>query len=554
MIPADGGEVTFLLATPGDERNAVCSSDGSSIIFSSDKTGIFNLYQMNLTTKETVQLTNVLGGAFMPAVNAAGQLAFASYTSTGYKIAFMDGMHPLQNPLSYDLKTTNNVESVVKVSSTGDDVQNKQFDWQSLRSYDDTRFPSHRDTTYRNIASSLTFVPFIRVDNYNPKNKGIDVIKPGVYLYSYDVLERYGFFAGAAMNMKAERDLFFTFDYRGKVPGLFQLGLEPAVSLEMYNVTRKTDAAISPENRKDINIPVQVTYSLLEFDIVLKQKVFTEALDAEVRFSHSRYNASVGSFIFKDPSIPNDPGFLNPAFSNLYFIGNDLSVTWKFEAITPSRTQEINPSGRKIRIRYDYEFSKFNPNSEYEISNGLLIPKYQEPKFHRLEVNWREHQPLPGWKHTLSAQVRGGSILGPPVDDFFDFYIGGLAGMKGYPFYSLGGNEYAMGNLTYRFPVFEHIDLRVLQMYFDKLYAAFYGDVGATWTGGGPKDRQFKRDAGVELRLEAFSYYAFPTRIFFNATYGFDKFDHFVSTTLSNVTYGHEWNFHFGVLFGFDLD
>ena len=126
--------------------------------------------------------------------------------------------------------------------------------------------------------------------------------------------------------------------------------------------------------------------------------------------------------------------------------------------------------------------------------------------------------------------------------------------MKGYPFYSLGGNEYAMANVTYRFPLIEHIDVRVLQMYFDKLYAAFYGDAGTTWTGGGLSGQSFKRDAGVELRLEAFSYYAFPTRIFFNATYGFDQFDRYISSTGTNVTYGKEWNFHFGVLFGFDLD
>ena len=185
----------------------------------------------------------------------------------------------------------------------------------------------------------------------------------------------------------------------------------------------------------------------------------------------------------------------------------------------------------------------------------MLVPLYDTLNFHRVDVSWKEHAQLPGWSHTLSAQLRGGTIFGSPVNNFFNFYIGGLAGMKGYPFYSLGGNEFAYANLTYRFPVLEHIDLRVLQLYFDKLYAAFYGDVGSAWTGGGPGGQKFKRDAGAELRLEAFSYYAFPTRIFFNATYGFDQFEHFIpSSGVPAVTYGKEWNFHFGVLFGFDFD
>ena len=61
--------------------------------------------------------------------------------------------------------------------------------------------------------------------------RGIDVIKPGFYAYSYDVLEHYGFFASGAMNRKGERDLFFTFDFRGRIPGLYQLGAEPASTL-----------------------------------------------------------------------------------------------------------------------------------------------------------------------------------------------------------------------------------------------------------------------------------------------------------------------------------
>ncbi len=554
MIPSSGGEVSFILSTPNDERGAVVTSDGAALIYSSDNSGIFNLYEYNLSTKETAQLTNVLGGAFMPSVNAVGQVAFASYTSAGYKIAFMESKQPLNNPAGYS-KASDPLSSPSSIlASTDPSSQEKQIDWKMLRSYDDHNVPEYKETGYKNIASSLTFLPLIRVDNYNTRSKGIDVIKLGLYVYSFDMIDRYGLFAGAAMNTKGERDLFASFEYRGKVPGLFQLGLEQAVSFEAYNVTRESqDARLSPEGRPDINIPVTVTYSLFELDFVMKQKVLTEALELETRFAHSRYSASVSSFSFYDPLSGNLP-FLNPAFSNTYFIGNNLSATWRFEAIAPSRTQEINPSGRKIRLRYDYEFNKFNPNSEYEVSNGLLVPKYQNPKFHRLEMSWRESRRLPGWKHTLSLQARGGTIFGPPQDDFFDFYIGGLAGMKGYPFYSLGGNEYAMANVTYRFPLIEHIDVRVLQMYFDKLYAAIYGDAGTTWTGGGLSGQRFKRDAGVELRLEAFSYYAFPTRIFFNATYGFDRFDRYVSSTGTSVTYGKEWNFHFGVLFGFDLD
>ncbi|HUN67009.1 MAG TPA: biopolymer transporter Tol [Bacteroidota bacterium] len=546
-IPAGGGEVSFLLATPADERNAVFTADGSSIIYSSDQTGIFNLYEMDLRTKQTTQLTNVLGGAFMPSVNAAGQIAFASYLSSGYKIALLGKPAQLASPPGYLPPEDHRPPAFAVLPDTA-------FDWKKLRQYDDSKLPAYTDTTYRNIATSLAFIPFLRVDNYNPKNKGIDLLKVGLYMYSYDVLDRYGFFAGAAMNKLGERDLFFDFDYRGKVPGLFQLGLEPEVSLEAYNLTRNASNVLML--REDLKVPIDVTYNLLEFDVAFKEKLFTTALDAELRYAHSRYNADIGTFSFVDPTDPNRISQLVQASGALYLIGNDLSFRLDFRQIGLSRTSEINPIGRKIMLKYDYEFNLFNPDNNYTVdpSSGILTPNYEHVDFHRLEGSWKEMVPLPGFDHAITGQVRAGAILPHTVDQFFDFYIGGLAGMKGYPFYSLGGNDFFMSNLTYRFPLLGHIDMRLLQIYFDKLYAAAYGDAGNAWTGGGLTGQKMKYDAGLELRLEAFSYYAFPTRVFFNATYGFNQFRYYVPTSDQTVTYGQEWNFHFGVLFGFDFD
>src|SRR5437667_10483603 len=59
-VPAAGGDVRFLLATTHDERNPVYAPDGS-IIYASDETGIFNIYRYNPVTKQSEQLTNVLG-------------------------------------------------------------------------------------------------------------------------------------------------------------------------------------------------------------------------------------------------------------------------------------------------------------------------------------------------------------------------------------------------------------------------------------------------------------------------------------------------------------
>jgi len=81
--------------------------------------------------------------------------------------------------------------------------------------------------------------------------------------------------------------------------------------------------------------------------------------------------------------------------------------------------------------------------------------------------------------------------------------------------------------------------------------ASVFGDIGEAWNGAAPSLRQWKTDAGFELRLESFSFYVYPTRIFFSGAYGFDRFTRTINNT--NVTYGREWRFYVGVLFGFEI-
>ena len=302
-------------------------------------------------------------------------------------------------------------------------------------------------------------------------------------------------------------------------------------------------------------VPLESTLDLLEFNIALNQRALSQFTEAELRYRHSRYTSILNSF-----TLP-ESGLLVPSTSDLYFIGNDLALQFRIDAILPSRTSAINPAGRKIVMRFGAEFNKLQSSDslgrlEYEISeSGALQPLYDNYTFGRIELWWKEYMPFLFRGHTLNPSLRIGTILGPPVDNFFDFYAGGLIGMKGYPFYSLGGNEMLILGLSYRFPILENIDFRILQLYFDKLYASVFADIGDAWTGSMPTFDELKRDAGIELRLESFSYYAYPTRIFFSAAYGFDRFALAFSTYDDRtVSYGEEWRFYFGILFGFDFD
>jgi hypothetical protein len=544
-IHPDGSGLEFLVTGDDDSRAARFIRGDSAFVFSSDRSGIYNIYECDLASRKISQVTNVLGGAFYPTMNASGVLAYAAYTSGGYKIYAMDkaALLPPDAP-AYVAHTAMPNGKAAEVGLNGGPDGPGVFAAQ--RAYDDQNLKPLAQKPYKPVFGSTMFVPVVRVDNYNPKSKGTDIIKVGLFAFSNDVLEKTGFFAGATLNAKLERDIFLQFTYRGRIPLLYELGLEPTATAEIYNITRKTDNVIS---LPAYSIPVDVSYNLLEFDLAFRQSIFSQFIDAEFRWIHSRYTSSIGSF-FTQEDVPQLIG----SSSDLYLIANDLALTFDVNAIVPARTQDISPVGLRARLKIDRELNKFNGDGQYQVTSTGLTPVYKNVNFTRIEAQWKQYMPFLFRDHTLTVKLRGGSILGPPVDDFFDFYAGGLVGMKGYPFYALGGNEMATAGLEYRFPLVHNIDFRFAQLYFDKLYASVYADAGDAWTGYAPRLDKCKTDAGVELRLESFSYYSYPTRIFFNASYGFTKFDHYVTGRDQIVSYGKEWRFYFGILFGFDFD
>ena len=548
-VNVNGGEFEFLIQTEHDERNPAFDKDGS-IIYASDETGIFNIYSLNPVTNEKKQLTNVIGGAFMPDVDTEENITYSGYTSTGYKIFLIENDE--QKYVDTNDRYVWRKNPPLDMNKPNGDIGN--FDVNALKNFNDYETPDYKEEKYSGAFSSLSFFPFIRLDNYNTANSFIQKIKPGVYVASNDMLNRYSIFAGAAINTRLERDLFLIFEYKNKLPLISLIGLRPELSAEVYSTSRKADVDVlfGPDTVNgnvtyDQVIPTEVTYNLFEFDLAAKHRIFNRYNNLELRFIFSRYTATLGSFIIETDGEP----FLYPTTDDIYFIGRDFRLSYNFAALAPSRDDDINPVGAEVDFIYDYEWNRFNSEGEYEISDGLLVPKYNNYNFHRLLFDGKLYFPLWFNDHTLSARLVGGTILGPQVPDFFDFYLGGLIGFKAYPFYSLSGNEIAWLNLTYRFPLWRDIDYKLSFLYFDKIFLSFHFDYGNAWNGDFPSLSEFKKGAGAEIRLQMNSYYLFPTAFFFNASYGFDKFDKVVDRGVA--TYGKEWRFYGGILFGFDI-
>src|SRR5207344_1444048 len=138
------------------------------------------------------------------------------------------------------------------------------------------------------------------------------------------------------------------------------------------------------------------------------------------------YSSKLSTFII--PSINRQVS----ASSTNYFKGLDLSLAYTYSNFLPNKNDDINPIGRYFRLRYDYEMNDLNPELVID-DQGNVTDSFEKARFSRLEGDLMQSIGLFDNSHSITLRLRGGSIFGPPQDQFFDFYASGYPNMKGYP-------------------------------------------------------------------------------------------------------------------------
>ncbi|MBN2413640.1 PD40 domain-containing protein [candidate division KSB1 bacterium] len=506
------GQVNSLVSDTGDARDAVYSPDGQFIYFSWDKTGIFNIYRMKPDGSEVEQITNVIGGAFMPSVDANGKLCFSNFNYDGYKIAVIDGPQKL-NPENTVYLAAEDKAPELQNNINPDKLKN-------ARAYDDRNLPDVDVDSYSMNYGQMAFLPRIMLDS----NK----VKLGTYFYASDILDRYSVLGGAAMNARTDLDAFAIFEFRKFGPTLF---------LELYGFTRNVTRNIEVIEDYPKKVPVDIHFNILEADIGYQNNI-TDNIQVRLSYSHQRYTSKIKDFTFQGLK------WVSP--NNTYFIGNAFMAQWNVDQVAPGVNSNINPNlGRRVELRYSYELNKFFEDFATDNDYGTPQEVYSLYKYHRVEMDWREYLPMP-WsrKHALALNFHGG-FIDRPVDSFFNFFAGGLPGLRGYPFYSIEGRKLLIGRFAYRFPVFSHIQKRFLNFTTDKFYAGAFFDYGNAFDEDRINFSEFKKNVGFDLRFTGFSFYGFPTALSISSAYSLDRFEK------EGFTYGREWRYYISLLFEF---
>ncbi|MFQ6673701.1 MAG: BamA/TamA family outer membrane protein [Fidelibacterota bacterium] len=95
VVDRGSGEIERVTATPFRENYPVWFRTANALAYTSDESGVWNLYILDLTSHESRAVSNVLTGIFQPSLSGDDQkLIFSGYSGIGWDV------YALSNPLS----------------------------------------------------------------------------------------------------------------------------------------------------------------------------------------------------------------------------------------------------------------------------------------------------------------------------------------------------------------------------------------------------------------------------------------------------------------------
>ncbi len=519
MVDAVSGEVRELLATDYDERTPQVV-DGW-LYYSQDLTGIYNIYRARITgstLSDAECITNVPGGAFTPACYR-DTLYFAEFRAGGFRL------NELADFAAIPAEKTSYRQDVLEI------IPPRKND----------SAPTQRDYRPMGLVFEKPFImPRVMIDD--------GVVKPGLYVLNTDLMERVSYSAALAVARVTNLDI-----YTGATWALGQFtwfGDLYVMHRDAINSFDDTYVILDEDEEGD---PIFDTYSVdYRFYLYEAESGFRRRLNdtstGEVGVRWSNYSAR-----YKGKS------HLTVNYDYLRGFGLFMRYHWEMDHST--RVDDyINPHNRSwLDLDYQQRMDEFM--TEFEVTpSGLLAEVYDKYNFGQLDLRLGRNWSVPWW-HSAAVGVdfRGSYVTQDDVDDFFYTYAGGLTGMKGYSYYSLGGTRSAVLHTNLGFPLIQRTGVRLGTLYFKRAYLNLFAGAGEAWCDEDRIDSDgafintgfdLKSEAGVDLKLALDSWNSMPTAITFTAAYGFDEFR--VNELNENDMYGREWRWYLTVLFDFN--
>ncbi len=481
-------EYTRLTNDPQNDIDPAWHPDGKRIVFSSDRDGVYNLYEYRLDDRTMYRITNLLGGAFSPDVSGDGKtLAFASYGGKGRMIALMD--YPPVNQKGEAMASSK--------------LEPGFFAAEEKQEYTTPQAILKPDT-YSPIYSIMPAVrvPYVLTEEMYP---GKNDITPGFIVMGMDTFMNHSYSIDAAAHVRQKRaSVTASYTYSGLYPDI-----HTGYKDEMLFYGKDT----FPWEDKNRH----------ELERELRRFGFLSLYFPFIHFNYQQYSQL--SYIYEKARI------------DLFVPGSGVSA---YEATFPrvqwiyifnnARTYTYSiglENGRTVLLLADYYHSKIGSD------NRTIKGRMEYSEF------------LPGFdlNHIFMARARGG--YSRDNQDYLSRYNLGKFknnssddpmekaewGIRGYPAGSKYGDNSAIMTIEYRAPLIQRDSgIKTVPLMFRDIWLNMFAEWGDVWDKNpGLKNstsrkeffRDFKSSAGIEMNMKITAGYNYDFILFTGYARGF---------------------------------
>ncbi|UCD85976.1 MAG: PD40 domain-containing protein [Deltaproteobacteria bacterium] len=425
------------------------SPDGKYILFSSDRSGVANLYAYRLDTKTFQQVTNLIGGAFESSISPDGKkIVFTGYSADGFDLYQIDfspdkwwqvefSTEPLDQP-----------------------VKNKEI--------------TYTGRPYRPFSTLVPrfWVPLLGIDNQG--------IQAGLLTFNSDVINEHAYSVEFLYGVESQQPAYYLFYQNDQ--------LLPSISIEYldlpylfgtYDLDGEEDEYWERRQKGLFSISIPIIY--YRSSERLSFAYFWEELSAITDLPD--YFSKPETGIFSGPRI----GF---SYSSARKYGFSISPE----------------DGRSISLDYEllHESQGSDFNTEKVIADYreyLSLPFDNHVFALRLAGGAAFGDILTRRAFRLGGVSGAEALMGIEERNFY---------LRGYPEDALRGQRICLVSLEYRFPLRSHESgIGTLPFFFDKTHFRFFTDWGNAWdedTGF----NDFKIGVGAEFILDVTLGYYLP--------------------------------------------
>ncbi|MBN1155235.1 PD40 domain-containing protein [candidate division KSB1 bacterium] len=479
MVKADGSDMIRLTESRANESSPVFSPDGNYLAYTSDESGIYNIYLYNFETETHYPITNVMTGIFHLSWEgkSPSKIAFASFYKAGYDIYIMN------NPLK---KSDGDV--LLKETNFVSKNKEKAFRDQAFYRFDPA-------VSSEGKAISEKYEHYIFGDDFKHGFIETELSDKTVFLDSSDIKLASGEYKINKYRLKFSPDIIY-----GNASYSQFFGVQGATQLALSDVL----------GNHRLYLYTSLFYDLRNSNFMGSYYYLPKKIDYGVGGFHYAYYLYTSAGWVQDRNY----GFMvNMSYPFSKFQRTEYGLTWL--AIDRSYLQIYRgvEKKRNLFLNADYVndtviWGETGPvNGSRSLFSILYSPGYSRYSldFVTMRADWRKYKKV-GRDYNLVLRLSGGVSEGEKPQKFF---LGGTYGwlnystryggirvnniddiyfssfempLRGGDYYELIGNRFLLANLEFRFPLIRYLILGwPLPLGLSNIRGALFMDTGSAW-------------------------------------------------------------------------